>query len=64
MPQHASFRMELNKTQQMPQRTRTTLHAMLYFTTGQCIRWNEVPRWHESPVKETLFKPTTQQIRQ
>jgi len=41
MPQHASFQTESNKTQQMPQRTRTTLHAMFHCTTSQCIWWDE-----------------------
>jgi hypothetical protein len=52
MPQHASFQTELNKTQQMLQRTRTTLHAMFYFTTSRRIGWDEEPHWHEVPVKK------------
>jgi len=42
------------KTQQTPQRTRTTLHAMFYFTTGRCIWWCEEPHWHEALAGKSL----------
>ena len=59
MPQHASFQTKLNKTQQMPQHTHRTLHAMFYFTTSQRIGRIEVSHWHEVPVRKILFKSTT-----
>jgi hypothetical protein len=53
--QHASCQTELNKTQQMPQHTFRTPHAMFYITTSQRMPPVEVPRWRVVPVKKIFL---------